>query len=69
MEQHFRRVEIRTAVATFSSQLRGEGAFSLGTAALLIRDVSIHFRYSSAYGCAKEKFSSIFLLVYGRTGR
>lgn len=69
MEQHFRRVEIKTALATFSSQLNGEGAFSLGTAALLIRDVSVRFRYRSAYGCTKDKLSSIFLLVCGRTGR
>lgn len=57
MEQHFRRVEIRTALAIFSSQLCGKGAFSLGTAALLIRDVSVRFRYSSSYGCTKEKLS------------
>lgn len=69
MEQHFRRVEIKTALATFSSQLNGEGVFSLGTAALLIRDVSVRFRYRSAYGCTKDKLSSIFLLVCGRTGR
>lgn len=68
MEQHFRRVEIRTALAIFSSQLRGEGAFNLGTA-VLIRDLSVHFKYSSAYSCTKEKLSSIFLLVYGRTSR